>query len=147
MFCVDGMPCLSLIGLPVLHIPGADAASFVAFVTLVTFALSVLQLLSPLGCLKSSDWRMYALFGSIGAVKLTSACQEWVNEEFSSTAAVQDGGYHVPFAHKALASGLSLDSYSSNLYDRLSIQSCPPQDSQLEPNKRLGKSSLQPEFM
>lgn len=27
-----------------------------------------------------------------------------------------DGGYHVPFAHKGLASGLKLDSYSTMVF-------------------------------
>ncbi|WCJ42313.1 Choline monooxygenase chloroplastic [Euphorbia peplus] len=35
-----------------------------------------------------------------------------------------DGGYHVPYAHKALASGLKLDSYSTTMYEKVSIQSC-----------------------
>lgn len=36
---------------------------------------------------------------------------------------VQDGGYHVPFAHKGLAAGLDMKSYQSTLYERTSIQS------------------------
>lgn len=35
-----------------------------------------------------------------------------------------DGGYHVPYAHKGLASGLQLDSYSTTLYEKVSIQGC-----------------------
>ncbi|KAF7837973.1 choline monooxygenase, chloroplastic [Senna tora] len=35
-----------------------------------------------------------------------------------------DGGYHVPYAHKGLASGLKLDSYSITMFERVSIQSC-----------------------
>ncbi|KAK6139794.1 hypothetical protein DH2020_026470 [Rehmannia glutinosa] len=35
-----------------------------------------------------------------------------------------DGGYHVPYAHKDLASGLQLDSYSTKMYEKVSIQSC-----------------------
>ncbi|EEF44142.1 choline monooxygenase, chloroplastic [Ricinus communis] len=35
-----------------------------------------------------------------------------------------DGGYHVPFAHKSLASGLKLDSYSTTIFERASIQKC-----------------------
>ncbi|CAN0901379.1 Choline monooxygenase, chloroplastic, partial [Linum grandiflorum] len=35
-----------------------------------------------------------------------------------------DGGYHVPYAHKGLASGLELDSYSTTTYEKVSIQSC-----------------------
>lgn len=35
-----------------------------------------------------------------------------------------DGGYHVPYAHKGLASGLQLDSYSTTLYEKVSIQRC-----------------------
>ncbi|KAK9817021.1 hypothetical protein WJX72_008478 [[Myrmecia] bisecta] len=37
-----------------------------------------------------------------------------------------DGGYHVPFAHKSLASGLDIGTYSSMLHERVSIQSCKP---------------------
>lgn len=55
---------------------------------------------------------------------------------------VQDGGYHVPFAHKGLASGLQLDSYTSNLYEHLSIQSCAPQQSPATADQRLGKLLL-----
>jgi choline monooxygenase len=36
----------------------------------------------------------------------------------------QDGGYHVPYAHAALASGLDLSGYSNELHEVLSIQSC-----------------------
>lgn len=53
---------------------------------------------------------------------------------------IQDGGYHVPFAHKGLASGLQMDSYTSSLYDRLSIQSCGPQPASARtPDQRLGE--------
>ncbi|KAE8674002.1 Oxygen-evolving enhancer protein 1 [Hibiscus syriacus] len=34
-----------------------------------------------------------------------------------------DGGYHVPYAHKGLASGLSLDSYITSIFEKVSIQS------------------------
>ncbi|KAF3452685.1 hypothetical protein FNV43_RR03118 [Rhamnella rubrinervis] len=35
-----------------------------------------------------------------------------------------DGGFHVPYAHKGLASGLKLDSYSTTICERVSIQKC-----------------------
>ncbi|XP_031253591.1 choline monooxygenase, chloroplastic isoform X1 [Pistacia vera] len=35
-----------------------------------------------------------------------------------------DGGYHVPYAHKGLASGLKLDSYSTTIFQKVSIQRC-----------------------
>lgn len=35
-----------------------------------------------------------------------------------------DGGYHVPYAHKGLAHGLKLDSYSTTIFEKVSIQSC-----------------------
>ncbi|KAL5699626.1 choline monooxygenase [Ranunculus cassubicifolius] len=35
-----------------------------------------------------------------------------------------DGGYHVPYAHTGLASGLKLDSYSTTIYEKVSIQTC-----------------------
>ncbi|CAA7407409.1 unnamed protein product [Spirodela intermedia] len=33
-----------------------------------------------------------------------------------------DGGYHVPYAHAGLASGLDLDSYTTSVFERVSIQ-------------------------
>ena len=53
---------------------------------------------------------------------------------------IQDGGYHVPFAHKGLANGLQMDSYKSTLYERLSIQSCGPQRAAGSQDMRLGES-------
>ena len=38
----------------------------------------------------------------------------------------QDGGYHVPFAHKSLAAGLQLQDYQSAMHERVSIQRVPP---------------------
>uniref|UniRef100_A0A803MKC3 Choline monooxygenase, chloroplastic n=1 Tax=Chenopodium quinoa TaxID=63459 RepID=A0A803MKC3_CHEQI len=35
-----------------------------------------------------------------------------------------DGGYHVPYAHKNLASGLNLDTYSNEIFEKVSIQRC-----------------------
>ncbi|XP_062164249.1 choline monooxygenase, chloroplastic isoform X1 [Alnus glutinosa] len=35
-----------------------------------------------------------------------------------------DGGYHVPYAHKGLAFGLQLQSYSTTIFEKVSIQSC-----------------------
>ncbi|XP_022987330.1 choline monooxygenase, chloroplastic isoform X2 [Cucurbita maxima] len=35
-----------------------------------------------------------------------------------------DGGYHVPYAHKGLASNLKLESYSTEIFEAVSIQSC-----------------------
>lgn len=35
-----------------------------------------------------------------------------------------DGGYHVPHAHKGLAGGLDLGSYSHEIYEKLSLQLC-----------------------
>ncbi|XP_052181877.1 choline monooxygenase, chloroplastic-like [Diospyros lotus] len=35
-----------------------------------------------------------------------------------------DGGYHVPYAHKGLASGLELESYSTTIFERVSVQQC-----------------------
>lgn len=52
---------------------------------------------------------------------------------------MQDGGYHVPFAHKGLASGLQLDSYQSEIHERVSIQTCQPQQLSASSDKRLGQ--------
>ncbi|VVB11095.1 unnamed protein product [Arabis nemorensis] len=35
-----------------------------------------------------------------------------------------DGGYHVPYAHKGLMSGLDLETYSTTTLERVSIQEC-----------------------
>ncbi|KAA8522737.1 hypothetical protein F0562_009102 [Nyssa sinensis] len=35
-----------------------------------------------------------------------------------------DGGYHVPYAHKGLAYGLKLESYSTTIFEKVSIQRC-----------------------
>ena len=51
---------------------------------------------------------------------------------------MQDGGYHVPFAHKSLASGLDLESYTCKLYECASIQTCTPKQQPADPDKRLG---------
>ncbi|KAK2358713.1 choline monooxygenase, chloroplastic [Trifolium repens] len=54
-----------------------------------------------------------------------------------------DGGYHVPYAHKALASGLNLDSYSTTLFERVSIQSCEGSSGKsTENNDRLGRKAI-----
>ncbi|CAI9298094.1 unnamed protein product [Lactuca saligna] len=54
-----------------------------------------------------------------------------------------DGGYHVPFAHKDLASGLKLDSYSTTVYEKVSIQRCDGDEVKGEEEfDRLGSKSL-----
>ncbi|KAJ8765492.1 hypothetical protein K2173_014614 [Erythroxylum novogranatense] len=54
-----------------------------------------------------------------------------------------DGGYHVPYAHKDLASGLNFDSYSTALYEKVSIQSCESGSTESEGNfDRLGSKAL-----
>ncbi|KAL7137108.1 hypothetical protein ABFS83_10G072100 [Erythranthe nasuta] len=35
-----------------------------------------------------------------------------------------DGGYHVPYVHKGFASSLKLDSYSTEVYEKVSVQRC-----------------------
>ena len=39
---------------------------------------------------------------------------------------VQDGGYHVQYAHKDLASNLNLKDYNTELHEVLSLQTCSP---------------------
>ncbi|XP_074582107.1 choline monooxygenase, chloroplastic [Curcuma longa] len=52
-----------------------------------------------------------------------------------------DGGYHVPYAHGGLASGLNLDSYSTLIYEKVSIQRC--EGASAERNfDRLGSKAL-----
>ncbi|KAK6942438.1 Rieske [2Fe-2S] iron-sulfur domain [Dillenia turbinata] len=54
-----------------------------------------------------------------------------------------DGGYHVPYAHKGLASGLNLDSYSTSIYEKVSIQRCDGGETQTgEDYGRLGSTAL-----
>lgn len=54
-----------------------------------------------------------------------------------------DGGYHVPFAHKDLASGLKLDSYSTTVFEKVSIQRCDGGEVQHQEDfDRLGAKSL-----
>ncbi|KAK4396720.1 Choline monooxygenase, chloroplastic [Sesamum angolense] len=54
-----------------------------------------------------------------------------------------DGGYHVPYAHRGLASGLQLDSYSTKMYENVSIQSCGGSTKACEQEfDRLGSKAL-----
>ncbi|XP_034700690.1 choline monooxygenase, chloroplastic isoform X3 [Vitis riparia] len=54
-----------------------------------------------------------------------------------------DGGYHVPYAHKSLASGLKLESYSTTMFERVSIQSCEGGPGESEDDfDRLGTKAL-----
>lgn len=54
-----------------------------------------------------------------------------------------DGGYHVPYAHKGLASGLMLDSYSITMFERVSIQSCESSSDKSKENyDRLGRNAI-----
>lgn len=39
---------------------------------------------------------------------------------------LQDGGYHVPFAHPGLAAAVDMNSYRSELFENLSIQTVQP---------------------
>ncbi|KAJ4845750.1 hypothetical protein Tsubulata_032863 [Turnera subulata] len=63
-----------------------------------------------------------------------------------------DGGYHVPYAHKGLASGLKLNSYSTTIYEKVSIQSCQGSSSDSKDDiDRLGSKAfyafIYPNFM
>ncbi|KAK9269209.1 hypothetical protein L1049_000979 [Liquidambar formosana] len=54
-----------------------------------------------------------------------------------------DGGYHVPYAHKGLASGLKLQSYSTLMYEKVSIQKCEVGSVESEDDfDRLGSKAL-----
>lgn len=55
--------------------------------------------------------------------------KEYIGSHFNKFAEanvsfLQDGGYHVPFAHKQLASSLDMGTYRSTMFERLSIQYC-----------------------
>lgn len=54
-----------------------------------------------------------------------------------------DGGYHVPYAHKSLASGLTLDSYSTTILEKVSIQRCETGSAEKDQDfDRLGSKAL-----
>ncbi|CAK9171580.1 unnamed protein product [Ilex paraguariensis] len=54
-----------------------------------------------------------------------------------------DGGYHVPYAHKGLASGLKLESYSTTMFEKVSIQRCDGDQVESEEDfDRLGSKAL-----
>ncbi|XP_022753452.1 choline monooxygenase, chloroplastic isoform X2 [Durio zibethinus] len=52
-----------------------------------------------------------------------------------------DGGYHVPYAHKGLASGLTLDSYTTSIFEKVSIQSVEGGSKETQ-DDRLGSKAL-----
>ncbi|XVE71935.1 hypothetical protein DITRI_Ditri10aG0191100 [Diplodiscus trichospermus] len=52
-----------------------------------------------------------------------------------------DGGYHVPYAHKGLASGLTLDSYTTSIFEKVSIQSVEGGSKDTQ-DDRLGSKAL-----
>ncbi|XP_028052848.1 choline monooxygenase, chloroplastic [Camellia sinensis] len=54
-----------------------------------------------------------------------------------------DGGYHVPYAHKGLSSGLNLESYSTTTFEKVSIQQCDGGSAETENEyERLGSKAL-----
>ncbi|XP_064974063.1 choline monooxygenase, chloroplastic-like isoform X2 [Musa acuminata AAA Group] len=53
-----------------------------------------------------------------------------------------DGGYHVPYAHGDLASGLNLDSYSTLIFEKVSIQRCEGGPTDKDGFDRLGSKAL-----
>ncbi|RLN13627.1 choline monooxygenase, chloroplastic [Panicum miliaceum] len=53
-----------------------------------------------------------------------------------------DGGYHVPYAHGSLASGLQLQSYETLTYERVSVQRCESAPSESDDLERLGTKAL-----
>ncbi|KAL6191794.1 hypothetical protein ACLB2K_038183 [Fragaria x ananassa] len=54
-----------------------------------------------------------------------------------------DGGYHVPYAHKDLASGLNLNGYSTTVYEKVSIQMCEGGSTEKKDDyDRLGSKAL-----
>uniref|UniRef100_A0ACD5UIH4 Uncharacterized protein n=1 Tax=Avena sativa TaxID=4498 RepID=A0ACD5UIH4_AVESA len=62
-----------------------------------------------------------------------------------------DGGYHVPYAHGDLASGLELQSYETLTYERVSVQRCGSAPAEQEDIDRLGTKAtyafVYPNFM
>lgn len=54
-----------------------------------------------------------------------------------------DGGYHVPYAHKNLASGLNLGTYTTETFEKVSIQSCTSSSTESKgDHDRLGAKAL-----
>lgn len=53
-----------------------------------------------------------------------------------------DGGYHLLYAHGDLAAGLKLDSYKTNMYEKVSIQSCESAPAERDGLDRLGAKAL-----
>ncbi|XP_022135574.1 choline monooxygenase, chloroplastic isoform X2 [Momordica charantia] len=54
-----------------------------------------------------------------------------------------DGGYHVPYAHKGLASNLKLESYLTEIFETVSIQSCNSgEEPKVDDYGRLGSEAL-----
>ncbi|KAG0482123.1 hypothetical protein HPP92_010207 [Vanilla planifolia] len=53
-----------------------------------------------------------------------------------------DGGYHVLYAHEGLASKLKLDSYSTEIYEKVSIQKCASVPTQTNEPDRLASTAL-----
>lgn len=51
-----------------------------------------------------------------------------------------DGGYHVPFAHKDLASNLDIAGYESEVHEKLSIQRCRPKAHEANEDHSAGVS-------
>ncbi|XP_052157585.1 choline monooxygenase, chloroplastic isoform X2 [Oryza glaberrima] len=53
-----------------------------------------------------------------------------------------DGGYHVPYAHGTLASGLQLQSYETHTYERVSVQRCESVQAEQNDFDRLGTKAI-----
>ncbi|XP_039119094.1 choline monooxygenase, chloroplastic [Dioscorea cayenensis subsp. rotundata] len=53
-----------------------------------------------------------------------------------------DGGYHVPYAHGGLASGLNLNSYSTHIFEKVSVQRCESTSVDTNDYDRLGSKAL-----
>ena len=63
-----------------------------------------------------------------------------------------DGGYHVPYAHEALAEGIDMSTYSTDLFPRVSVQSVSGgEEEEGSEDDRLGRGAgyafLYPNFM
>lgn len=83
--------------------------------------------------------------GQLSACKQPWTCQcclDALEPSDRQASSLQDGGYHVEVAHPGLAAGLHLLGYRSELYERVSIQSCPPKAAAAQP--RLGEMDNQP---
>ncbi|XP_007034365.2 PREDICTED: choline monooxygenase, chloroplastic isoform X2 [Theobroma cacao] len=81
----------------------------------------------------------YELNGALRKATRISGIQDFIVNVFCDN--YLDGGYHVPYAHKGLVSGLTLDSYTTSIFEKVSIQSVEGGSKETK-DDRLGSNAL-----